>query len=317
MKSLVSLVITSCLFLAATGFLFSSSDKNEPYLFLYTRSDVQNARLVTVANFKQSAYNPAKKTIIIIHGYNSHVNKTYWLAFKDTVMRREDANVIAVDWAKSAGGLDYTDPVEKVPDIGKKVAQFIIGTDIDPLNIHCIGHSLGAHVCGFIGKEIKLKRISALDPAGPGYYLASASERLDKTDAYFVDCIHTSAKFGLQKSIGHKDFYPNGGSSQPGCTILPSKQIQAELMADEKFNPIDWIKCSHDRARDLYEESLISSCPFTSIPCDKYENFEKGKCQCNPTYGCSSMGYNADSSAEQGDFYLATNNDDAPQLCKN
>jgi hypothetical protein len=32
-----------------------------------------------------------------------------------------------------------------------------------------------------------------------------------------VDVIHTdSSTFGLSDQIGHKDFYPNGGSSQAG-----------------------------------------------------------------------------------------------------
>ncbi|GFX06702.1 hypothetical protein TNCV_1753051 [Trichonephila clavipes] len=34
---------------------------------------------------------------------------------------------------------------------------------------------------------------SCLDPAGPDYYNADATERFDVTDAYFVDVIHTNA----------------------------------------------------------------------------------------------------------------------------
>lgn len=43
--------------------------------------------------------------------------------------------------------------------------------------------------------------------------------RLSKDDAQFVDIIHTDAKkYGIFASIGHIDFFPNGGQRlQPGC----------------------------------------------------------------------------------------------------
>ncbi len=33
----------------------------------------------------------------------------------------------------------------------------------------------------------------------------------------FVDVMNTDGCLGLQKSIGHKTFWPNGGSHQAGC----------------------------------------------------------------------------------------------------
>jgi len=53
--------------------------------------------------------------------------------------------------------------------------------------------------------------------------------RLEPRDAEFVDIIHTdgsaflnSLGMGYRSSIGHVDFYPNGGAEQPGCekTVL-------------------------------------------------------------------------------------------------
>lgn len=61
-----------------------------------------------------------------------------------------------------------------------------------------------------------------LDPAS--VYFEGKIGHLSKNDALFVDVIHTSAghslarlKLGFAKPLGHVDFYPNGGSWQPGC----------------------------------------------------------------------------------------------------
>ena len=78
------------------------------------------------------------------------------------------------------------------------------------LGLHCVGHSLGAHICGFTGASLanisaaRLARISGLDPAGPLFasdvpypfnWLNIAPEaRLNKDDADFVDVIHTDGK---------------------------------------------------------------------------------------------------------------------------
>ncbi len=59
-----------------------------------------------------------------------------------------------------------------------------------------------------------------LDPAGFGFSSSPPEARLDKSDADFVDVIHTDAQtwgIGLRDPVGHVDFYPNGGHSQPEC----------------------------------------------------------------------------------------------------
>ena len=63
----------------------------------------------------------------------------------------------------------------------------------------------------------------AFDPAYPGFDGPNARRRLAKSDAKFVDVIHTNARTGLSNAVGietplgHADFYPNGGSRMPGC----------------------------------------------------------------------------------------------------
>lgn len=57
-----------------------------------------------------------------------------------------------------------------------------------------------------------------LDPALPFFTTADRHSKLDKTDAKFVDVIHTNAGvFGKIEPSGHVDFYINGGQTQPAC----------------------------------------------------------------------------------------------------
>lgn len=71
------------------------------------------------------------------------------------------------------------------------------------------------------------------DPAGPYFENTPAEVRLDKTDAVYVDNIHTMAyKFasvfsvGTMQALGHVDFYPNGGTKQPGLYQCFTKPIR-------------------------------------------------------------------------------------------
>lgn len=65
---------------------------------------------------------------------------------------------------------------------------------------------------------IKLPSIVGLDPAMPLFITASRANKLDESDARFVDVIHTNALLqGKIERCGHADFYMNGGVVQPGC----------------------------------------------------------------------------------------------------
>lgn len=60
--------------------------------------------------------------------------------------------------------------------------------------------------------------IAGLDPALPLFITASDEDKLDKSDAMFVDVIHSNALIqGKIEQCGHADFYMNGGVLQPGC----------------------------------------------------------------------------------------------------
>lgn len=73
--------------------------------------------------------------------------------------------------------------------------------------------------CWLLIKTFATVCFSALDPAFPGFMTPDTNIRLSSSDAKFVDVIHTDGGFfGFPYSIGHADFFPNGGIAvQPGC----------------------------------------------------------------------------------------------------
>lgn len=96
---------------------------------------------------------------------------------------------------------------------------------------------------GHIGKNVRNGRISeilGLDPAGPLFSVNNPANRLDADDANYVEALHTNGPTflligaGIGAPIAHADFFANGGTSQPGCTLN---------------------SCSHSRAVDFYRKT--------------------------------------------------------------
>lgn len=80
-----------------------------------------------------------------------------------------------------------------------------------------LGHSLGAHICGFAGRTFTnltdqyIPRITGLDPARPCFNQGHNLDGLIRGDAAFVDIIHTNpGALGKKATIGDADFWPNG-----------------------------------------------------------------------------------------------------------
>lgn len=136
--------------------------------------------------------------------------------FFSALLRVDDFNVINVDWSNIAF-------VFNVRECGAYVAQmydYLVSEGFNLKDIHCTGHSLGAHVCGFSGKGVTsgtIARITGLDPSEAEFDVTNPEGRLNSTDADYVDVIHTSAGTGYIDAIGQVDYFPNSGDDQPGC----------------------------------------------------------------------------------------------------
>lgn len=70
-----------------------------------------------------------------------------------------DYNVIAVDWGKLCPQPWYIEARSHVAGVGQNVASFVDFLVENGLlqmkNLHVLGHSLGAHVSGNVGKNVK------------------------------------------------------------------------------------------------------------------------------------------------------------------
>ncbi|ESO92407.1 hypothetical protein LOTGIDRAFT_216931 [Lottia gigantea] len=271
---------------------------------LYTRKNSKSEHLLTygdVSTLHGSHFNPAHPTKMISHGFIEN-GRTSWMGkMKDEMLKHGDYNVINIDWG--SGSLPpYTQATANTRVVGAVVARLIkylqkeLGAK--PETFHLIGHSLGAHICGYAGDRTPhLGRITGLDPADPYFQYTDRTVRLDETDAQFVDIIHTDGisilklGYGMIQPCGHVDYYPNGGETQPGCEKGPVSSI----LTDGLYNGVaQFVACNHLRSFEYFTESINAKCPFRGYQCTDYKQFRSGNCMPCQGKGCGVMGFHAD-----------------------
>ncbi|XP_029343728.1 inactive pancreatic lipase-related protein 1 [Acyrthosiphon pisum] len=253
----------------------------EVKIYSYTRK--QNARYTVQLwpniLLEGSDFDPNRPfTVFIVHGFNSDGENQWMSGLKDAYLKQRDANIFLVDWGKGSKQFNYLQVASNTRIVGAELIRFgkylVDHYQLDPLKIHVMGHSLGAHISSYFGKGIPgLSRITAFDPAQPGFEGCPKEVRLDKSDAHFVDVIHTSCRptvpflgFGLITPVGHVDIYMNGGFIQPGCTVPPINEVKLTSISDLAAIPADvlgtWVACSHGRSFSYFIESLADNCTF-------------------------------------------------------
>ncbi|KAK3864048.1 hypothetical protein Pcinc_030234 [Petrolisthes cinctipes] len=295
-----------------------TGDLSEVRFLLWTRHNPDNDqhyRLLPgdLNNLQQSPFHPHLPTFFMYHGFSDFGKCGWILNSKTDLLSKYDCNVISVDWEKLVISPWYIQAVENVYKTANYTASLIdwlhdtVGLEVS--RVHITGHSLGAHTAGLTGKAVtsgKVWRVTGLDPAGPLFYTKPPDQRIDKSDASFVDILHANSGsliegcIGLFKAVGHMDFYPNGGMHQPGCIITPDTDVD------------DWLDlfggCSHARATQLWVESISALPPalsFTSWPCSDWDSYFVGNCtSCGE--GCLDMGFHVQEGLS-GSYFLRTN----------
>ncbi|EEC20393.1 triacylglycerol lipase, putative, partial [Ixodes scapularis] len=169
---------------------------------LYTRDRPEatmlcwNSSLETV---RDSPFNASRPTKFIVHGYLDTVYFGEWMTeMKNAYLKNADMNVFIVDWS-GGNGPGYETAVVNARIAGAEIAFLVRKLELSPV---------------------------ALDPAEPFFEGMPPEVRVDRSDADFVDVIHTdshpylsklgvSEGMGMEEAVGHVDFYPNGGQIMP------------------------------------------------------------------------------------------------------
>ncbi|KAJ8730674.1 hypothetical protein PYW08_002087 [Mythimna loreyi] len=219
--------------------------------YLYTARNVaRDLRIDLTSTDLPEGLKENEGVTILIHGHEGAYDSDFNTAVSRRLLEKNIPNIIALDWQVRASN-SYSIARGHVREVAKELKDFIDwltnlqSTGSEPTNlikatdIHLIGFNLGAHVAGMASRDVtgEIGRITGLDPSGSGW--GKNSGRLDKTDANYVEVIHTDGTGllanGIGTNIGDIDFFVNGGSNQPGCVSH---------------------SCSHERAWRVYEASV-------------------------------------------------------------
>lgn len=167
----------------------------------------------------------ASKNFIISHGWNDDRDgDTRQLAY---ALEKEEGNcnIFGIDWSLLSTsylpnfmGLTANFPAQHIPFVADKVINAfctIYGTNKKTLrlnNLHLIGHSHGAHLCGMIAHKLNYKpqRLTALDASTALAHLYSrfnfGGTGWNRTDAQFIDYYKSSIMCGTNLFKGHNNF---------------------------------------------------------------------------------------------------------------
>ncbi|KAF4517959.1 hypothetical protein B566_EDAN005326 [Ephemera danica] len=190
----------------------------------------------------RSGFDPDKRSVILLHGFNGTVDTEPLTFIKRAYLNRGDYNVVLVDWGDLTKFPCYLTALSNTKLVAQCAAQmysYLNAHGAARESLQCVGHSLGAHICGMMTNHLTKKQHRIID------------------DASHVQVIHTNAGFlGAEAPMGHVDFCVNGGRQQPSCT--------------KTFNPLRPLRnerCSHFQGTCFFATTVTQTERYVGVPC--------------------------------------------------
>uniref|UniRef100_A0A1I8MSU9 Lipase domain-containing protein n=1 Tax=Musca domestica TaxID=7370 RepID=A0A1I8MSU9_MUSDO len=205
----------------------------------------------------QGGFSSKRDTVFIVHGFNGTATDKHLQFLRDAYLSR-DFNVITVDWRPLTEYPCYLQSLINTRLTAQCTAQmysFLTHYGAAREKITCVGHSLGAHICGMVSNHLNVKqyRIIGLDPARPLIERKKSNQfRLSLDDANVIQVIHTNAGYlGQEENTGHLNYCVNGGRVQPYC----------------KGSPIRRSRCSHFLSICYLASAVFKHRRYLGVPC--------------------------------------------------
>ncbi|KAK7792032.1 hypothetical protein R5R35_014602 [Gryllus longicercus] len=227
-----TLVDASVLALPTRQHVMPLSDTYPPFngsqdvtFYLYTQNNPVTPEFIKLDDDSTSpSFNPKNPTRLAIHGGRTSVQSI--LRFREGYLSTgAELNVVLVDWSGLAAAEESVGVLSAVQVgdyVGQLLNHLVSARGLDPDDLVILGHSMGGHVAAIAGNRLGgglASEVVALDPASDIFDAFPLENQLDASDAKFVQVIHThGGGLGALESRGHADFFPNGGSLQPGCS---------------------------------------------------------------------------------------------------
>ncbi|KAI8041251.1 lipase member H-A [Drosophila gunungcola] len=229
----------------------------EPRFLLHTRRIQDNPQQIEpeVEALVRSSFYAADPVVLSFPRWGGNISSPEIPAVVSAQLQRMDSNVISLDLTKAN---NETEIIESVANL---VNLLHSNLDVPLDRIQLVGFAEGAHLAGGVAAQVQrelghqLPQITALDPTSG----EDLEHKLSQTDAQFVEVVHTNAGgVGTWKQLGHVDYYPNGGQTQPGCS------------SDS---------CSHERSFQLLAEMWSPENDFVSALCGSVESLGAASCR--------------------------------------
>lgn len=128
------------------------------YIYIYIlclSGRFSNNEQLIQKNYALDRFSAELPTKVLIHGYIADRYHSSIEPIKNAYLTAADVNLIIVDWSKGAYQ-PYDVSRGLIPQVairvGEILEQFMSDYDLDKGMIHVVGHSLGAHIAGCVGR---------------------------------------------------------------------------------------------------------------------------------------------------------------------